>query len=239
MRLASLGRSARSAAGLKVRQPLAALIVELNSPQEREALEMIANQLKDELNVREVRDTSESDSLMAYRLRPNLPALGPKYGRRVNDIRNLLNESEASAVATSVRAGENVQLGDFELNPRRNPSRQHRRRRLRRRIRRNIHRRNLHRDHSRAPRRRLRPRHRPHRPKHAQKRRTGNLRPHPPDHPTPPKAADLAAAIANHTDYITNETLAVDINGEIEDVVARDRHSLDGVEVEIGLAKAF
>ena len=87
MRLASLGRSARSATGIKVRQPLKALIVELNSPTERDALEMIANQLKDELNVKNVRDTSESDSLMAYRLRPNLPALGPKYGRRVNEVR--------------------------------------------------------------------------------------------------------------------------------------------------------
>ena len=117
MRLASLGRSARSAAAIKVRQPLNALIVELNSPNERTALEMVANQLKDELNVRDVRDTSESDSLMAFRLRPNLPALGPKYGRKVNDIRSLLNEAEASAVAASVRAGENVKLGEFELAP--------------------------------------------------------------------------------------------------------------------------
>ena len=117
MRLASLGRSARSAAGIKVRQPLNALIVELNSPNERETLELIAAQLKDELNVRDVRDTSESDSLMAYQLRPNLPVLGPKYGRQVNDIRNLLNDADASAVAASVRAGENVQLGDFELTP--------------------------------------------------------------------------------------------------------------------------
>ena len=118
MRLASLGRSARSSVGLKVRQPLNALIVELNSPQEREALEMIAHQLKDELNVKGVRDSSESDSLMAYRLRPNLPALGPKYGRDVNNIRTLLAEAEASAVAASVRAGENVPTRRLRSRPR-------------------------------------------------------------------------------------------------------------------------
>ena len=52
-----------------------------------------------------------------------------------------------------------------------------------------------------------------------------------------PDGSDIASAIADHTDYITNETLAVGINGESDDVVAWDRHSVDGVEVEIGLGK--
>ena len=53
-----------------------------------------------------------------------------------------------------------------------------------------------------------------------------------------PEGSDVATAIANHTDYIANETLAIGINGEIADEVARDRHSVDGVEVEIALAKS-
>ena len=238
MRLASLGRSARSAAGIKVRQPLNALIVELNSPQEREALGMIASQLKDELNVRDVRDTSESDSLMAYRLRPNLPALGPKYGRQVNEIRNLLDEAEAAAVAASVRAGEIVALGEFELNPDEvlvdniaaegyavesdgtytvgisteiTPE-----------LRAEGYVRDI-----------------AHIVQNMRKNAGLEISDRINLTINAPEGSDLATAIANHTDYITNETLAVDINGEIEDVVARDRHSVDGVEVEIGLAKAF
>ena len=238
MRLASLGRSARSAAAIKVRQPLAALIVELNSPQEREALEMIASQLKDELNVREVRDTSESDSLMAYRLRPNLPALGPKYGRRVNDIRNLLNESEASVVAASVRASENVRLGDFELNPDEvlvdniaaegyavesdgtytvGISTQ---------ITPELRAEGYVRDIA-------------HIVQNMRKNAGLEISDRIQLTINAPDGSDIASAIADHTDYITNETLAVGINGEIDDVVAWDRHSVDGVEVEIGLAKAF
>jgi len=53
-----------------------------------------------------------------------------------------------------------------------------------------------------------------------------------------PAGSDMASAIAEHTDYIANETLAVGINGEIANEVARDRHSVDGVEVEIALAKS-
>ena len=237
MRLASLGRSARSAAAIKVRQPLNALIVELNSPNERTALEMVANQLKDELNVRDVRDTSESDSLMAFRLRPNLPALGPKYGRKVNDIRSLLYEAEASAVAASVRAGENVKLGEFELAPDEilvdniaaegyavesdgtytvgisteiTPE-----------LRAEGYARDI---------------------AHIVQnmRKNAGLEISDRIHLTinAPKNSEIASAIQNHANYITNETLAVGINGETVDEVARDRHSVDGVEVEIGVARA-
>ena len=236
MRLASLGRSSRSAAGIKVRQPLNALIVELNSPQEREALPMIANQLKDELNVRDVRDTSESDSLMAYRLRPNLPALGPKYGRRVNEIRGLLSEADASAVAASVRVSENVELGDFELTPDEilvdniaaegyavesdgtytvgiatevTPE-----------LRAEGYVRDI-----------------AHIVQNMRKNAGLEISDRIQLAIDAPEGSEIASAIADHADYIANETLAVGINGGIDDEVARDRHSLDGVEVEIGLAK--
>ena len=237
MRLASLGRSARSAARIKVRQPLSALIVELNSPQERKALPMIADQLKEELNVRDVRDTSESDSLMAYRLRPNLPALGPKYGRQVNEIRNLLDEADAAVVAATVRASGIVNLGEFELNPDEilvdnvaaegyavesdgtytvgiatevTPE---------------LRSEGYVRDIAHIV---------------QNMRKNAGLEISDRIHLTinAPEGSDVATAIASHTDYIASETLAVGINGEIADEVARDRHSVDGVEVEIALAKS-
>ncbi len=237
MRLASLGRSARSAAGIKVRQPLNALIVELNSLQERVALEMIANQLKDELNVRNVRDTSESDSLMAYRLRPNLPALGPKYGRQVNEIRNLLNDADAAAVAAAVRNGENARLAGFELAPDEilvdniaaegyavesdgtytvGISTE---------ITEELRAEGYVRDIAHIV---------------QNMRKNAGLEISDRIHLSinAPEGSDVAIAIANHTDYIASETLAVGINGEIADEVARDRHSVDGIEVEIGLGRA-
>ena len=237
MRLASLGRSARSAAGIKVRQPLNALIVELNSPQEREALEMISNQLKDELNVRDVRDTSESDSLMAYRLRPNLPALGPKYGRRVNEIRDLLNEAEAATVAATVRNGKIVQLGEFALSPDEvlvdniaaegytvesdgtytvgisteiTPE-----------LRSEGYVRDI-----------------AHIVQNMRKNAGLEISDRILLSINAPEDSELATAIVDHIDYIARETLAVGINGEVAAEVARDRHSVDGIEVEIGLVKS-
>ncbi len=237
MRLASLGRSARSAAGIKVRQPLGALIVELNSPQERAALPLIANQLTDELNVREVRDTSESDRLMAYRLRPNLPMLGPKYGRRVNDVRSLLGDADAAAVAQSVRLGENVQLGDFDLAPDEilvdniaaegyavesdgqytvgisteiTPQLQ-----AEGYVRDIVH-------------------------IVQNMRKSSGLEISDRIELTinAPDSSELSDAIDDHADYIAQETLAVSFNDGQQECIATDRHRFGGIEVEIGLAKA-
>ncbi|MBI4306258.1 MAG: isoleucine--tRNA ligase [Chloroflexi bacterium] len=116
-RLASLARSARAGARLKVRQPLAELVVDVNTDVERSYLPRIADQLKDELNVRAVRDAKEIGGLMNYRLRPNLKALGPKYGKQVQAIRADLESANAAAVATSVESGRPVVVGGFELLP--------------------------------------------------------------------------------------------------------------------------
>ena len=52
MRIASLGRAARAKAQLKVRQPVAELFVKLPTQLEEHALERLAPQLLEELNVK-------------------------------------------------------------------------------------------------------------------------------------------------------------------------------------------
>jgi len=52
MKVASLGRAARSKAGIKVRQPLAKVIVNIRSEEEREGLIRLAPQVQSELNVK-------------------------------------------------------------------------------------------------------------------------------------------------------------------------------------------
>ncbi len=54
MKVASLGRAARSNAGIKVRQPLAKVLVKVRSKGEREGLERVAPQILEELNVKEI-----------------------------------------------------------------------------------------------------------------------------------------------------------------------------------------
>ncbi len=63
MRIASLGRNARSKAGVKVRQPLQRVLVNPRYPVEREGLERLAPQILEELNVKELTVVAEEAEL--------------------------------------------------------------------------------------------------------------------------------------------------------------------------------
>jgi isoleucyl-tRNA synthetase len=54
MKICSLGRAARARAGIKVRQPLSRVVIQPRAPSEREALERLAGQILEELNVKAV-----------------------------------------------------------------------------------------------------------------------------------------------------------------------------------------
>ena len=54
MHLSSLGRAARSSAGIRVRQPLRRVVVKLRTPQEEEYLSTVREQVLEELNVKEL-----------------------------------------------------------------------------------------------------------------------------------------------------------------------------------------
>jgi len=54
MKVSSLGRAARSQAGIKVRQPLAKVLVSVSSSSEQRSLERLAPQVLEELNVKEM-----------------------------------------------------------------------------------------------------------------------------------------------------------------------------------------
>ena len=54
MRVASMGRGARSKAGLKVRQPLADVLVKVRTPEEREYIDQVRPQVLEELNIKDI-----------------------------------------------------------------------------------------------------------------------------------------------------------------------------------------
>ena len=117
IRLASLGRSARAQSRLKVRQPLGEFVAEVRHDWEHFALAKIENVLKEELNVKAVRDASEIGGLLGFDIKPNLRILGPKYGKQVGDIRNAIAAADAGEIAAAAESGETIKLMGFELEP--------------------------------------------------------------------------------------------------------------------------
>jgi len=63
MRVSSMGRAARSKAGLKVRQPLAGMVVKTRAKEEEQYLDWVESQVLEELNVKVLRGAGEEPSL--------------------------------------------------------------------------------------------------------------------------------------------------------------------------------
>jgi isoleucyl-tRNA synthetase len=119
-RLASLGRSARSKANVRVRQPLARVHVKTASERERATVLALAEQLLEELNVKELSLATEDVDFLKYHVRPNLPILGPKYGQQVARIQQSLAKDDAAVHASYAReiaAGNPIVVDEFELQP--------------------------------------------------------------------------------------------------------------------------
>jgi len=120
MRVASLGRAARAKAGLKVRQPIAELFVKLPTQLEEHALERLAPQVLDELNVKELRIVRDETDFLRFEVKPNLKLLGQKHGKGVQEIAAALramSDHELSRIARAVAAGETVEVAGRQLAP--------------------------------------------------------------------------------------------------------------------------
>jgi isoleucyl-tRNA synthetase len=86
-RVVELGRQARSSAGVNLRQPLRALVVE-GAP----LAESHAGEIAEELRVKDV--TFGTVDASELRVKPNLPVLGPKLGRELATVRAALDAGE-------------------------------------------------------------------------------------------------------------------------------------------------
>ena len=111
MRIASLGRNARSRSGVKVRQPLARVFVRPRDGDE-DLLPLIEPQVLDELNVKAL-EVAEADAIAGFTLKPNLPVLGPKLGADLGAARSAIAGADAAAVAAALRSGGSVEVGGF------------------------------------------------------------------------------------------------------------------------------
>ena len=92
---------ARNNANIKVRQPLDAVQIKLRESVESELLPEISEQLKDELNVKNIRIIENPTEVMNISVKPNMALLGPRLGQ---EVRNLLERSEERRVGKECRS---------------------------------------------------------------------------------------------------------------------------------------
>lgn len=94
LEVVTLGRAARNAANIKNRQPVANMFVKAEHALPAFFVEII----EDELNVKAVAFRDDMSDFLAYHVKPNFHALGPKVGKRMGAVKKALEESDGAAV---------------------------------------------------------------------------------------------------------------------------------------------
>jgi isoleucyl-tRNA synthetase len=106
--VASLGLGARNSANLKVRQPLAKVMVYAGG--KRSLRSELVEIVTDELNVKAFEFVEEPRRLVTYRVLPDNKLLGPRFGSQFPKVRAAVVAADASEVAEKVLAGQPVTL---------------------------------------------------------------------------------------------------------------------------------
>ena len=107
IKLVEMGRHARNKVNLKIRQPLSKLQYAVSDDALAKAFDQNAGEIMDELNVKKIERVSSPEKIMKFSLKPNFKSLGDKYGNELNQIRDLLAETDYAEAAESLR-GEGV-----------------------------------------------------------------------------------------------------------------------------------
>jgi isoleucyl-tRNA synthetase len=108
--IASLGRAARNAANLKVRQPLAKVEVVLADTGHQPWLEEHATLIAEELNVKAVEFTTHGEEYISYSVVPNFKRLGPRLGKNMPAVKKLLGEIDAGKLLADLKSAGKAQL---------------------------------------------------------------------------------------------------------------------------------
>ncbi|MBR1811457.1 MAG: isoleucine--tRNA ligase [Clostridia bacterium] len=114
LQIVILGRSARNGANIKNRQPLAALRVVAKTA----LSDIYTDIIKDELNVKNVIFADSADAFMSYSFKPQLKTVGPKFGKKVGEIRNALAaiaDGNAAKQALDTTGSLTLTLSDGEV----------------------------------------------------------------------------------------------------------------------------
>ena len=115
-----LGLAARGQAKLKVRQPLRDAVI-VAAGAEREAIERLADLVRDELNVKDLRFVSAADELGRYEIKPNYRALGPRFGSLMPQVADAVAALDPAHVAAALREGREIGISldghDHTLGP--------------------------------------------------------------------------------------------------------------------------
>lgn len=90
-KITNLGRSIRAKQKIKVRQPLSSMLVITRNPGDKDIIDRGSKIIKDELNIKHIDFSTDETQYVRLSIKPNLKTLGKKLGKKINELKTLLN----------------------------------------------------------------------------------------------------------------------------------------------------
>ncbi|MGB5165165.1 MAG: isoleucine--tRNA ligase [Woeseiaceae bacterium] len=109
-KVVGLARAARGQSGVRTRQPLSRLLVRAPDDTTAAALDSHQEQILEELNVKSIEFIARDAGLVSYRIKPNLPVLGRRYGKLIPKIKAALDAADGAAIAQAAARGDSFTI---------------------------------------------------------------------------------------------------------------------------------
>ncbi len=101
---------------LKVRQPLAKIIVPVLNPHFQEQFEAVKNIILAEVNVKEVEFLTDTSGIISKKIKPNFKTLGPKFGKLMKQIAGAINQMQQTDIAKLEKEGRfEISVGEEKV----------------------------------------------------------------------------------------------------------------------------
>ena len=124
--ISSLVLSIRQKEKIKVRQPLQKIMIPVLDEKQRSEIEAVADLIKTEVNVKEIKLLDDASGILVKRIKPNFKVLGPRFGKDMKLISAAVNKLDQNDIQKIEREGkisleiENksiiLQLEDVEIS---------------------------------------------------------------------------------------------------------------------------
>ncbi len=119
-KISSMIHGLRRKVSIKVRQPLARIMIPVPDSSFRAKFEAVRDLVLTEVNVREVEYLDDTSAILVKKIKPNFKLLGPKYGKMMKDISNAiagLTQKEIASFESSGTFSLNINGQQISLSP--------------------------------------------------------------------------------------------------------------------------
>tara|TARA_A100001015_G_scaffold218321_1_gene245374 strand:+ start:567 stop:3971 length:3405 start_codon:yes stop_codon:yes gene_type:complete len=111
--VSSLALSIRKRNQIKVRQPLKKIIIPVKNILEKKSIESVSELICSEINVKKIEIIDDSSEIIIKYVKPNLKILGPKYGSKINELKNELEALQKNQIDL-LEKGEIISINIFD-----------------------------------------------------------------------------------------------------------------------------